>query len=129
VTSLIKAGFVGLLLSMSLVGPSAAQPCDPLSTYNRVAAFRHWRPLAEQGDATAQYNVGCMYANGWGAAQDYSDAVKWYRKAAEQGLDLAQSNLGRAYENGRGVAQDYSEAAKWFRKPCDEGLASLCTRM
>lgn len=50
-----------------------------------ATAFREWMPLADQGDAAAQYNLGIMYDNGQGVAQDYGAAVKWYRKAADQG--------------------------------------------
>ena len=55
---------------------------------------------AEQGDATAQCNLGYMYANGRGVAKDYYEAVKWYRLSAEQGNAQAQSNLGYMYSNG-----------------------------
>jgi TPR repeat protein len=34
--------------------------------------------------AAAQNNLGFMYANGQGVAQDYSEALKWYRLAAAQ---------------------------------------------
>ncbi len=57
-------------------------------------ALREWRPLAEQGNADAQYNLGLMYENGWGVAQDYAEAVKWWRLAAEQGRADAQLGLG-----------------------------------
>ena len=43
-------------------------------------AFRQWKPLAEQGYAKAQYNLGVMYDNGQGVAQDDKTAVKWFRK-------------------------------------------------
>ena len=33
-------------------------------------ALREWRPLAEQGNAKAQYNLGVMYRNGQGVPQD-----------------------------------------------------------
>ena len=49
-------------------------------------ALQEWRPLAEQGYASAQYNLGQMYRNGQGVPQDDAEAVKWYRLAAEQGL-------------------------------------------
>ncbi len=62
---------------------------------------------AEQGDATAQNNLGLMYYLGKGVPQDYKQAVNWYRKAAEQGFASAQSNLGLMYANGQGVPQDY----------------------
>jgi TPR repeat protein len=79
-----------------------------------ATALQEWRPLAEQGYAHAQYNLGIMYQNGWGAVQDSKEAVKWYHKAAEQGHADAQSNLGLMYGNGQGVPQDYVQAYKWF---------------
>ena len=57
-------------------------------------------------NAYAQCNLGWMYANGRGVAQDDEQAVFWYRKAAEQGNAIAQFNLGKMYENGHGVEQD-----------------------
>ncbi|HHW5018725.1 TPA: tetratricopeptide repeat protein, partial [Haemophilus influenzae] len=73
---------------------------------NYQTAFKLWLPLAEQGNAKAQYNLGVMYGNGRGVKQDYFKAVNWYRKAAEQGHADAQLNLGYMYEKGRGVKQD-----------------------
>ena len=63
--------------------------------------------LANQGNASAQYNLGVMYANGHGVPQDHKTAVKWYTLAANQGDAHAQYNLGLAYETGRGVPQNY----------------------
>ena len=77
-----------------------------------ATALREWQPLAEQGDATAQYNLGLMYFAGKGVLQDYKEAVKWYRLAAEQGDADAQSNLGVMYVTGEGVPQAYDEAVK-----------------
>jgi TPR repeat protein len=77
-------------------------------------ALRLWRPLAEQGHAKAQNNLGLIYADGLGVPQNYATAVKWYRKAAEQGHAIAQSNLGVMYRDGEGVSRDYVEAHKWF---------------
>ncbi|MCH8150035.1 MAG: SEL1-like repeat protein, partial [Planctomycetes bacterium] len=77
----------------------------------------------DQGDADAQNNLGGMYKEGLGVAQDYAVAVRWYRKAAEQGYANAQKNLGFMYDNGLGVAQDYAAAVKWYRKAADQGSA------
>ena len=55
-----------------------------------ATALREWTPLAEQGDASAQYKLGWMYDNGIGVSQDYKTAVKWYRLAAKQGDAFAQ---------------------------------------
>jgi tetratricopeptide (TPR) repeat protein len=85
-----------------------------------VTALRLLRPLADQGDVQAQYNLGVFYDHGLGVPQNNSEAVKWYRKAADQGEDRAQNNLATMYANGQGVAQNYSEAVKWFRKAADQ---------
>ena len=50
-----------------------------------ATALREWEPLAEQGLAAAQSNLGVMYKNGQGVPQDDKTAVKWYTLAAEQG--------------------------------------------
>ena len=51
-----------------------------------ATALKEWRPLAEQGDANAQSNLGWMYDNGLGVLEDDKAAVKWYR--LENGSDL-----------------------------------------
>jgi len=97
-----------------------------LSAFDRgdfAAALRLWKPLAEQGDASAQSNLGVMYANGQGVAQDYAAAVTWYRRAAEQGYASAQYNLGLRYAEGQGVPQDYVQAHKWFNLAAATGNA------
>ena len=50
-----------------------------------ATAMRLLRPLADQGNADAQFNLGVIYE----VAQDYAEAVKWFRKAAEQGIPAA----------------------------------------
>ncbi len=42
------------------------------------------RPLAEQGDADAQFNLGVMYDNGQGVPQDYAQAHMWLNLAASR---------------------------------------------
>ena len=78
-----------------------------------ATALKEWKPLAEQGDVEAQFNLGIMYQNGNGVLKDKTEAVKWYRLSAEQGYASAQYNLGVMYDEGNGVLKDYSEAVKW----------------
>ena len=86
-------------------------------------AFKDWKPLAEQGDAAAQYNLGYMYNNGKGVPQNYTQALYWYKKAAEQGYANAQYNLGYMYNNGQGVSQNYTQAVYWYKKAAEQGNA------
>ena len=85
--------------------------------------MKWYRLAAEQSAASAQFNLGVMYANGEGIPQDYQEAAKWNRLAAEQGHASAQNNLGFMYGEGEGVAQDYQEAVKWFRLAAEQGDA------
>ena len=79
-----------------------------------VTALKEWKPLAERGDATPQFQLGWLYHEGLGVTQDYKTAIRWYTRAAEQGYAYAQSALGRMYEKGQGVSQDYLLAYMWF---------------
>ncbi|WP_299071456.1 tetratricopeptide repeat protein [uncultured Paraglaciecola sp.] len=47
----------------------------------------------QKGYADAQNNLGYMYQNGKGVAQDDKQAVFWYRKAVEQGYKRAKEKL------------------------------------
>ena len=88
-----------------------------------ATALREWKPLAQQGYASAQYNLGLMYKYGRRCSQDDKTAVKWYRLAAEQGYADAQYNLGLMYRKGRGVPQDDKTAVKWYRLAAEQGNA------
>ena len=113
-----------LLLS---VGTTWADPLeDGIAAHERgdyANALGIYLPLATQGVAEAQSNLGFMYSKGQGVAQDYAEAVKWTRLAAVQGVAEAQSNLGGMYRRGEGVAQDYVEAVKWTRLAAVQGYA------
>jgi TPR repeat protein len=62
---------------------------------NFQAAVDQLKKAAEQGYASAQYNLGVMYEYGKSVSQDYGEALIWYRKAAEQGDEMAKNKLDR----------------------------------
>ncbi len=80
-----------------------------------ATAFKLCLPLAEQGDAHAQYDLGRMYDYGQGVAQDDAEAMTWYLKAAEQGDADAQNNIGVMYNEAWGVSRDYVQACMWLK--------------
>ena len=94
-----------------------------------AAALAAWQPLAEQGNADAQFNVGVLLDRGMGAPEDPAAAAAWYRRAADQGNAAAQVNLGLMYLLGRGVGSDDAAAVEWFRRAAEgnvpEGLVNL----
>ena len=116
-----------LLLTLLVGNPAfSADYQKGLDAYQRgdyATALREWKPLAEQGNASAQYNLGLMYEKGLGTPQIYNTAVNWYRIAAEQGNALAQFNLGVMYEKGLGVPQNDKTAVKWYRLSAKQGDA------
>ena len=108
-----------LAVSMScLVATANATPMDDaFVAHGRgdyAEALKIFRPLAEQGNAKAQSNLGVMYNNGQGVTQDFKEAVKWYRLAAAEGVAIAQFDLGLMHAIGEGVTQDYASAYMWF---------------
>jgi len=126
-TFLLSLTFLFLFSGSSVVfGGDFEDDWNATIAYERQdykTAHRLWLPLAEQGDASAQYNLGQMYYQGKGVPQDYKEAVKWYRLSAEQGFAMAQYNLGVTYHFGQGVPQDYKEAVKWYRLSAEQGDA------
>ena len=113
-----KTTVAALTLAVSVAGSIAAGPFEDAATAykkgNYATALELIRPLAEEGNVAAQFNLGIMYQLSHGVPQDNEAAVSWYRKAAEQGLAEAQYNLGVMYANGEGVPQDYAAAQMWF---------------
>ena len=107
---------VGLLV-LCLLSPACA--ADKSKEY--AAALKQWRPLAEQGNAVGQFNLGEMYAKGLGVPQDDTEAMRWYRLAAEQRHAGAQYALGEIYANGQGVPQNYVLAHMWLNLAAVQG--------
>jgi TPR repeat protein len=119
---MLAVAIAGAAIAGAVAGPFE----DAAAAYERgdyETALHIVQPLANQGNARAQYNLGIMYLNGTGVPQDPAEAAGWFRKAATQGNAGAQYNLGVMYLQGQGVAQDRTEAAAWVRKAADQGYA------
>src|SRR5271166_6286743 len=114
-------------LLMALSGAAIGGPLeDGVKASDRgdySTALQLWLPLANQGDAVAQYLVGGLYNWGLGVPVDYAEAMKWFHEAADQGNALAQFQVGVAYAGGQGVPEDQAEALKWFHEAADQGNA------
>ena len=127
---LIRRGIVALALLATLPGmPVAAGQAfdEAVAAYGRgdyATAVRVFLVHAEQGDASAQFSLGVMYANGEGVLKDEAEAVRWARLAAEQGDADAQFSLGVMYANGLlGALKDEAEAVRWYRLAAEQGHA------
>ncbi len=81
--------------------------------------------LAEQGDASAMFELGCMYEKG--TTIDIKKAIEWYEKAADLDSRAAMHRLGEIYLKGQGVSQDIEKGIEWYEKATDlnSGYAML----
>jgi hypothetical protein len=118
--------FIATILSLCSSVARADGLEDVVEAYNKgnyARVLQLLRPLASQGIADAQYQLGFIYHMGKGVAQDYPEAAKWYYLAAKQGHAVAQNNLGWMFDMGKGVAQDYQEAVRWYSLAAEQGHA------
>ena len=100
--------------------PVAITPTGPLAegeaAYRRgdyATALRLWRPLADRGDADAQFNLGIAYNNGDGVPKDYARAYMWFSLAAAAG-DPTAAEYRDTVERSMSPAQ-IAEAQKLAR--------------
>lgn len=86
------AAFLGicLLSTTALADLSDALTAFKISRYDQ--AFAEFSYLADEGDATAYYYLGKMYAQGLGVPKDDTMAVEYYKKAE------SAYNIDAAYE-------------------------------
>lgn len=81
------------------------------------AAVREWRPLAERGDADAQFNLGQAYRLGRGVPVDLAQAQTWFERAARRGHPQAEANLGLTlFQTG-----ERERAIPWLRRAAERG--------
>ena len=93
-TFLLALTFLFLFSGFSVVFAGDLQDgLDAAVRGDYKTAYKLWLPLAEQGDADAQNNLGVMYNEGQGVPQDNKEAVKWWRLSAGQRVEQAQYNL------------------------------------
>jgi TPR repeat protein len=85
------------------------------------AARRLLTPLADAGNATAQYWLADLYQYGLGVGRDPQKAIELLTKSAGQGFVPAEERLGEFYLNGSLVLQDLTLAREWLGKAAAAG--------
>jgi hypothetical protein len=123
-------------------------PRAPARAVQLAGDFNHWHPLSMlprddgwwfiqhnkaantpkefgiivlPGVAEAQRNIGYLYRDGEGVAQDAQEAFGWFMKAAENGDSASQCEVAKAYNTGIGVLQDNQKAFNWYQKAAYQG--------
>lgn len=130
-----------LLLAFALALPAFAEPGDEPAVETGGAADAYdaflngryedaiaiWLPLASAGDASAQFNIGVMYANGLGVDRDMRSAMEWWSRAAKQLHVRAAHNMalamlsGEPRVGGEPAQPDYPGILRYLKIGADAG--------
>lgn len=113
-----------LLLTLMLGAfalPASAQTVksgiDAWQKGDATGAVSIWRPLAENGDADAAFNIGQAYRLGKGVPLDLTQAQSWLERAARKGHADAAVTLGLLlFQNGNRVT-----AMRWLKQAAEDG--------
>ena len=110
-----------LVVTFSISGHAAERDwgLDAYRVSDYQSALMIWTPLAEAGDAVAQFNIGYMHEFGEGVTSNHVLAAKWYERAADQGDARAQHSLANYYF----TSGSYATATKWYQQSAEQGLA------
>lgn len=87
------------------------------------------RPMAQDGNAEAQFLLGLAYDDGRGVARDRRRALDLFEAAAAQGHSDAAYLAGLAHYRGRGTPADKDRAVDYIRQAADAGHAAARYRM
>jgi TPR repeat protein len=112
---------IAALLALAASSPLAAQSVKAgIEAWQKAdypAAVSIWRPLAEKGDADAQFNLGQAYRLGRGVPTNLAAAQTWFERAANQGHLDAQATLGLLlFQNG-----DQAGGLRWLKAAALKG--------
>lgn len=114
--------FVAVLFLGSTVAEASLQEgIDAFRGGNHRIALEKFTPLANNGNAVAQFYLGKIYMQGLGTKPDPAKAIMWTRKAANQKNAEAEHFLGFLYYYGLGTPQSYTDAMSWYRQAADAG--------
>ena len=122
-------GFAAAMLFFGLTANAPAAQAgsweDATAAFARkeyAAALKLMQPLAEKGNALAQYRIATMHKMGLGVSKDAKEAKKWSRLAARQGNADAQALLGSLYYKAEGgESPDVVRAYMWYEVSSEQG--------
>lgn len=110
----MKTSALVLAMGFALLSVTAVADGNAAFTAYEQGDYARALPLlsAQTGDRNPEvyFRLGQMYRNGWGVAQDASQAAQWYQKAADMNHSAALYNLAGMYHKGEGVTQSYATA-------------------
>jgi TPR repeat protein len=125
---LADEGYQKAYYPLSVLYRSVQQSETGQSRSERMAQLAFECCLTRQADEDVELwcDLGDMYKNGHGVAQDPEQAEVWFRKAAETGDTRGQWSLGLSqYNCDNGEGQKNALAFDWMRRAAAQGDAFL----
>ena len=144
---IVKTVAVAVLFGLSMHSATAQTADERMYEYvegkkaadkNDNAKAREWYEKAiAKGNATAMYQLGWLYDNGYhGVAKNeakarelWSKARETYARAAERGNADGMYGMAILYHRGCGVTKDVDKAIEWYRKAAAKGSAEAMFAM
>ena len=113
----LVAASLAILAAAPLHAQSVKSGIEAWQRADYSGAVAIWRPLAEKGDADAQFNLGQAYRLGRGVPTNLAAAKTWFERSASQGHMDAETTLGLLlFQNN-----DQAEGLKWLKKASEKG--------
>jgi len=120
----------GTAVALTLAALLAAAPAAAGPLEDAIAAFERkdldtakaiLEPMAQKGDAVAQYYLGDMIVR-FAADRHKPEGVVWLRQAAQAGVADAMNKLATILAEGKIVAQDQPRANELFMQAASLGF-------
>ncbi|KAF2207321.1 hypothetical protein CERZMDRAFT_62945 [Cercospora zeae-maydis SCOH1-5] len=92
---------------------------------NYDTAFKRYKQLADlNGNSTAQYMVGFIYATGLAPSvpMDQAKSMLYHTFAAEQGNTRSQMTMGYRLMSGIATPKNCEEAVYWYKQVADKAV-------
>jgi len=135
-----------VFLVTSLFGDNYKKALEAYYKRDFNSTLKLLKPLIDNEDPRAQYQLGVMYRYGKGVKEDYQASRKLFKKAfitnqkiacgsyflgmcQGKGNAEAQNDLGEAHLRHHWAERDEDKAADWFKKAAAQGHANAQFRL
>jgi len=121
------AGYLGGVTPAEADPAQPVEPIYPYETADDLSALTLLRPLAEAGDAKAQFLLGHLSIYSGVLKPDCNAGLTWLLRASQTQNAEAALDIGRLYEEGRCVSPSQTSSLAWFLQAAQYGSAAAAS--